>query len=110
MVDELVHQNRSQEAESIRPVLHAFTMLFFTPESKLISYMESKRQMLPLQRYLERYPDTDPKVFPPYRKAYIGSQQSIENWSILVRRVQPPTPIPMPLSRHLSFLGSQYHG
>lgn len=101
MVDSLVQR----ESEAIPPILHAFTMLFFTPESKIMAYMESKRHMIPLQRYLERYPDTDPKLFPPHRKAYIGKQQRLEDWSVLVRRLQPPTPIPLPLSRHLSFPG-----
>lgn len=107
MVDELLRQGRTSQAASIPPILHAFTMLFFGPESKLIAYMESKRQMIPLQRYMEKYPDTDPKVFPPYRKAYIGSQQKAEDWLTLVRRVQPLMPIRMPLSRHLSYSGPQ---
>lgn len=105
MIDNLVQQGNSAEASSIPPILHAFTLLLFTPESKLMAYMESKRQMIPLQRYLEKYPDTDPTVFPPHRTAYIGSKQKLENWAVLVRRLQEPSPTQMPPSIHISSSG-----
>lgn len=90
MINALVQQGRHAEAMSIPPILHSFTMLFYSPESKLMSYMESKRQLIPLQRYIAKYPDTDPRVFPPYRKAYIGTAQKPEHWTVLVRRIQNP--------------------
>jgi hypothetical protein len=91
MVEELSAQGRHTEAAAIPFLQHAFTLLFFSPDSKLIAYMESKRQLIPLKRYLEKYPDTDPKIFPPYRQAYLAAHKA-EDLTILVRRIHPPSP------------------
>lgn len=57
----------------------------------MLAFLEAKRQLLPLDRYLAKYPDTDPNIFPPHRRAYSdGGAQTV--WTCLVRRL-PPSPI-----------------
>lgn len=106
MIESLVQQGKQVEALSIPPLLHAFTLLLFTPDSKLMAYMESKRQMIPLQRYLEKYPDTDRTAFPPHRNVYIGSQQKLQDWTVLVRRLQPPPTSQTPSSSNATITAS----
>lgn len=101
MVNELMKQGKQAEAMNIPPLLHSFTMLFFSPDSKLMAYMESKRQLIPLHRYLERYPDANPRVFPPHRKAYVSANQRPGDWTVLVRRIMPPLHSPSPAVAHL---------
>ena len=122
MMTKRVHEDREEMIQSmlasgyghnvhrVRPIQHCFTMLFFSPESKLVSFLvsptcslplsladqglltlqESKRQLLPLERYLALYPETDPTIFPPHRPV-AENIRTQPGWNCLVRRLQPPT-------------------
>jgi len=91
MIRNMLDSGQTHNLDRIRPVQHCFTMLFFAPESKLVSFLESKRQLVPLERYLALYPETDPTVFPPYRTV-ADNIRTQPGWNCLVRRVVPMPP------------------
>lgn len=62
--------------------------------AQLSTFLESKRQLIPLERYLEKYPETDPSIFPPHRPV-APRIRDMPGWCCLVRRnILPPTPQP----------------
>jgi len=67
------------------PLRHIFTMLFLSRESRLINYMERRRSFMPLEKYLEKYPDASPSMFPPHRPCYLPVHMQ-KPWIVLVKR------------------------
>jgi hypothetical protein len=60
------------------------------PSLQYMAFLESKRQLLPLERYLQKHPETDPKIFPPHRKIFIDDER-LAGLSCIVRHLHPPT-------------------
>lgn len=54
------------------------TMLFFKRESRMIAYLEKRRGFVPLEEYLEMYPETSRDEFPPVRECYLPRER--ESW------------------------------
>ncbi|GAA95728.1 uncharacterized protein L969DRAFT_615790 [Mixia osmundae IAM 14324] len=90
LIADLTREGKVQEAEAIPPINHTFTMLFFSRDSRTVTYLERRRGFVPLKTYLEQNADARPEAFPPQRPIYIPPQAQA-GWQLIVKRQNDAT-------------------
>ncbi|GAA5835262.1 hypothetical protein JCM11251_006663 [Rhodosporidiobolus azoricus] len=88
-VDEDIRKMNAERASRREPtvpgLLNVWTMLFFKKESRMLTHLIKKRDFLFIEDFLQKYPETEPKHFPPHRPCYIPLDRQ-PGWQILIRR------------------------
>ncbi|BGP12716.1 hypothetical protein JCM10213_008854 [Rhodosporidiobolus nylandii] len=81
-----MNAERANKGEPLLPPhLNTWTMLFFKKESRVLGSLVKKRELLFIDDFLAKYPETDRKQFPPHRPCYIPVERQA-GWQILIRR------------------------
>ncbi|GAA6032858.1 hypothetical protein JCM8097_000832 [Rhodosporidiobolus ruineniae] len=81
-----MNEEREKAGEPpVPPLTNVWTMLFFKKESRMLGHLIKKRDFLFMDDFLEKYPETNPKHFPPHRPVYIPAER-LGGWQILIRR------------------------
>ncbi|KAI8456970.1 hypothetical protein BY996DRAFT_4578957 [Phakopsora pachyrhizi] len=88
MIRSLATERNVEIAEVVKqypPIEHLWTILFFSREARLVQFLEKRRKFLPLEDYLNQYPDAHRSMFPPERDCYVPAQDQM-GWTVWVRR------------------------
>ncbi|GAA5887708.1 hypothetical protein JCM6882_001504 [Rhodosporidiobolus microsporus] len=81
-----MNELRASRGEPLVPGLtNVWTMLFFKKESRMLTHLIKKRDFLFIEDFLQKYPETEPKHFPPHRPCYVPLERQ-PGWQILIRR------------------------
>ncbi|GAA5929634.1 hypothetical protein JCM3775_006504 [Rhodotorula graminis] len=68
------------------PLTTAWTMHMTKRDSRIMSRLETRRGFIPLEDFLVKFPESDPKHFPPQRPAYLPPE-FLRGWQVYAKRL-----------------------